>query len=865
MSVSLVQPRTDLIRYAESNMWSSPYNDQQFRLELQRISPPVGLVNTFTYMGKGRGLPDSTTPHHVYTLSGTSLGYWNFINKNIKTNPVDTWVRVDWLSHQRGVYIELYRPDGRIYPRDCAWIMRTYDGAHLLCVERLTNYPLPLNDNFYLRCYTPDWDIYRGVEGTDENNGFQYTSFVGPTQANLTALQTQLNTWSGLGGLSSIYVDGIKCPSLPTVSAVTSNTIVEIFYDPTVYRVDNYDLKTLPDFYSDLDSKRKYIVHPPKVEGDWTFRYFDDCDIYITTPTGKGLYFNINSPDALRQLTHADYSVSSDYVATLIDSLTDLKNRDDLKLQVIYRSTNWSHDLVWEANRIRYLYRLDDNGIINAMTAVHSTLPEWTASGLENSYSMLINRQKWGELTDENIVKALGFNALTQALASSPVSMPYVEGYAGYDVPVSFQEACVAFEYDADGLLINNYPLTNALKYAPNNPTCAMVEFIAGSPAITRHQVIGSDPVTLLSNWSYLALQSGRLVSTGQSDGKWVPAVLGTDYTVTNGVLTWIHDSTNRIGRVIFNDVFLYKDFTLSHLDNSIYFAITEIWEGGGIAADIAPANIYIWMNGHPLILNVDYVMDYPRVFINNKMYLNESGENDFVVAAFGISTSLTQPVEESELGYIVGGTIGVNGRYNIRDGRDTRLIAAGRLFPSDGIDDSEQHAPQNAGYSLNGYPYQVKHVYQTVQKAVDFNNYPRYAEDRDLDNRICTYLTTYCEKPGPVVWPNISDKYRLFSPFLNQIVNAILLKIITIPAPTTGGVFSKQVINELTKDYQWLLDYDPAFLKYDLRYYTINPFSMAGMQTVTTAQLLFITQVNEIYLNSACGIEGYFEVNNNV
>lgn len=865
MSVSLTQPRTDLVRYAEANMWSSPYNDQQFRLQLKRMSPAIGLTNSFTYMGKGRGLPSSNTPYHVYTLSGTSMGYWNFINKSIKTHPADTWIRVDYLSHNRGVLIDLYRPDGRMYPRNRAWIMRTYDGVNLLCIERLNNFSLPLNENFYLRCYTPDWDIYRGSSSVDETNGFHYVSYVGPTQANLTVLKDTLTAWASLGGHSSIYIDGIKSPSIPVIDNVTDNTIVEITYDPTVYKIESYSLSGLLDFYSDLDSKRKLIIHPPKVEDNWDFCYFDDNDFYVLTSSGIGVYYNLNSEDAVRQLTHRDYSLSSDYLSTLINSLSALVNDTDVQVQVIYRSTKWTHELGWEANRIRYLYRLDDNGIMGALTAVKSTLPEWTASGLENSKTMLINRQKWAELTDDNIVNALGFNSLTQAMSLSPISMPYIEGYAGYDVPISFQESSRIFEYDTDGLLLGSYQHTNVLKYAPVNPTCAMVEFIAGTGAITRHQAIGNDPVSLLPKWGYLVLHSGYSIDKQGSDGKWVIATEGTDYTVSDGTLTWIHDSVNKIGRVIFNDVFLYKEFDLSHIDNSIYFAITEIWEGGGIAADIAPANIYVWMNGHPLIHNVDYVMNYPRIFVNNKMYLNESGTNNFVVAAFGISTSLTQPVEESELGFIVGGTIGVNGRYNIRDGRDTRLICAGRLFLSDGIDDSERFAPQNATYGYNGYPYQVKHVYQTIQKAVNYENYPKYASDRDLDLRICQYLTTYCKKPGPTVYPNIQDKYRVFSPFLNQIVNMLLLKVITLPSPTAGGVYSKQIINELTKDYQWLLPYDPAYLKYDLRYYTINPFMMSDRQSVTTAQLLFISQVNDIYLNSACAIEGYFEVNNNV
>lgn len=861
---SIVEPRTELLRYAESNMWSSPYNDQQFRLAIKRISPSLGSVNTLPYMGRNRGLPEGKTFYHVFTLSGFSMGYWNFINKAVKTNPVDTWIKLSALCHNRGVHVDLYKSNGRIFPRDRAWVMRTYDGAHLIAVEKLNQYPIAMDESFYLRCYSPDWPMYHGEEGGNEAMAFDYFSALNPDASDLTKLQNKISTWSTQGGLISIYANGIKVKALPSLENITTDMFIEVMFDPTVYRVEHYKLSSLLDFYSTLDQKRKLIIHPPK-EGDWGFRYFDDCDFYIANSSGTGLYFNVNSPDAIRQLTHRDYSIASDYVSSLVETVADIKSDIDKEITVIYRSTRWGYDQGWEHNRIKYLYRMTDDGILGAMTAVKSTLPEWNAAGLESSMTMEVNRSYYKDLSTEKVAKALGFNGMTEVTSKIPVSMPYTGTGTSYPVPYDFQETSMAFEYDAGGLLLSYRQLANALTYIPQSEGCSHVEFIAGTGGINRNHVIGNDPVTLRKGWGYQALHCGWNINSQSPDGKWKLAVEGTDFVVTEGVLSWKHDTVNKVGRVLFNDAFLFKAFDLTHIDNSIYFAVTEIWDGGGIAADIPPANILLWMNNRSLIENVDYVIDYPRVYVFNKQFISSTGTNSFVMAAYGLSTSVEKPINESELGYIVGGRLGVNNQYNLRDDRVTRIVCDGRLFKPGDILDSEQNAPSDSANLLNGRPYGVKHLYQTIKDAREYDSYPYYAESRDLDERVCAYLTEHLEKPGPTVWPNIQDKYRLFSIFLNQIVNMLLLKVIELPDPSTGGKYSNQTISEITADYQWMLKFDPVKLGFDKRYFSFQPYSMPNSPTVNPKQLLFITQVNELYLGGACFIEGYFEVNPNV
>ncbi|MDG4870861.1 hypothetical protein P8631_22945, partial [Guyparkeria sp. 1SP6A2] len=79
--------------------------------------------------------------------------------------------------------------------------------------------------------------------------------------------------------------------------------VVEIIHDPTVIRAEFYRYDQLPGYYSEMDKVRKLILHPPKVEGDFSLRYFDDNDYFLLGPKNYGLYFHRNNERSVRQLT----------------------------------------------------------------------------------------------------------------------------------------------------------------------------------------------------------------------------------------------------------------------------------------------------------------------------------------------------------------------------------------------------------------------------------------------------------------------------------------------------------------------------------------------------------------------------------
>ena len=169
----------------------------------------------------------------------------------------------------------------------------------------------------------------------------------------------------------------------------------------------------------------------------------------------------------------------------------------------------------------------------------------------------------------------------------------------------------------------------------------------------------------------------------------------------------------------------------------------------------------------------------------------------------------------------------------------------------------------------MNGFPYEVKHIYCDNKYVEQCDLHWGFKESRELDKKVSDYLTEHVKyKPkAPVNYQYLQeDRYRLFSPFLSQIVNELILGFLPTPTPSKTPIkYPDSVIDNLTRPYQWLLKFDPIKLNMDLRFFSVHPYSNLTRPTVTPNQLTIISRVNDLYLDGKLKIEGFFEVSSNV
>jgi len=924
------QDRNPLVDYAARNMWGNPELDSQYQIKLARVSGSQGLLNDFVYMGKRRYLPTTLTRYHVFTMGGLDTGFWNFGNRGKSWYPVDTWISAAAFSNRRAVAIDVYKGNGAMFPRNEVYIMPCFDGVTLVCLPANNNFPLPLDKNLYIHCYSTDINM-RNVKVEDiPKYSFGYVGGIYNVPEDFDRVRLNYDTWKGFDvGLVTFFHNGKMKP----INAVTPvpGDLIEVAYDPSVELVVSYDYTKMPDYLSTLDNKRKVILFPGFNEKPRYYRYYDDCHFYVRNKRNNhGYYYHRNSEDAVRQLTHQDYGMPADYIEFLGNQLieedeTKTTVTTDIELVVIYHATRWKFKLGPTSSRINDLYLLEDPSVIlRAMTGTNSNIKEWRAPELEKSATNNVLNRNIQFLTSETVREALGYNGCSIAMSNSPLYMPYITpgepGFdntyptapytsgLGYQIPPTFVERSTAYEYDTDGLLLRKVEVRNQEWYSPKEG-CAYVEWALGKATtwldyvITKNDVKLRDgfgfrvykaawvidpnwePVDPIANEIKVTQDGSELYPNGNGElkvyteeaqteepsdlpdggyptGDWIDITGTNQYRIDNGWIIFQFDTVNYVGMVVFDTAHLYNEFQLEHLDNSLSFGITHQWPVGGIQLPLQPGQIDIWMNRHPLIENVDYILDFPNVYIINKMWVVDGPQ---FIQYRGTGLSKNGLVNTSELGFVADGVLGYNGRYNLRIDRPTKTIIGGRLYLTETLDWAEDIHHGNNLNALNGFPYEVKHIY-SANKYVDwYDTFWGYDDARALDKRISDYLTQYAtykpKEPINKVYLE-QDRYTLYSPFLSLIVNHLVLGFLDAPKPSGDKVpYTPQVVDELTREWQWLLKYDPIILGMDLRFFTVHPYNNLTKVTVTPDQLTLISVINEQYLQGKVNIEGHFEV----
>lgn len=864
METTAYDSNNPLVDYAERNIWGNPEENHQHQVKLVRLTSDYGESKNYNYMGKWRSLPKPNGFFHIFSVGGLNPGFWNLRN-GIKTrNPLDRWVNLAYICKERGVQLDLYNTKGFQFPKSLCWLMVTYDGLTLLAFQKLDKFPIPKTMDMYFRCYTPSIP----VDSFLGDNPFIYETLQYENPSELNQFNGRYLNARTKTGFTGVFYNGVYFDGPPNaIPGVGIGDVVEFWHDPTVIKAERYQYKDLQNFYSDMDKKRKLILHPVKTD-DFTLRYFDDNDYYLVGPNQLGLYLHRNDETTIRQLTHVDVAISDESIRNYSENTPDLKKLNDVTVLVLTRKTDWDVEWPNDHQRLRYLYRFDDQGIIKAMTGERSTVPEWTGSGLEQGAVMSFTRSQFKGIGRQQASLALGYNASTRVVSETPVKASFVEGGRGVLVPSTYQPTFTAWEYDANGKLLGYHNQFNTPYYNPFDKDCVLVEFTFGKQGRKLNYVVTNVDVPLDCSLDYRVYTVGFNVVLNTTVGPLVDVTDDTSvYKIVNGKLVWVGlDVINQRGVLVDNSLSLGYTFTLDHIDHSLAFALTVVYEDGGLLTPVIPANVDLWLNGHPLIDQVDWIFKDGYCYIINKEFIVE-GNQTITVRAHGLSDDQKNPKIETELGFVEGGVIGSFKRYNLRADRVTRTVINGALYITDEVPRAERKAPTDLWDTLNGKPYMVKHVYCPVRFVEPYKAFVGYDLSRAVDRRVSDYMGEYLGKPNSkdIVLPNLQDKYRLYSPLLNVVVNGLINKLITLPDLPDGNVYSEQTVRELVEPYLWWLKTDPIALGFDRRYFAIMPFANVGKLTMTSKELIFIKQVNDSYLESACSIEGHFEVNNNV
>ena len=531
-------------------------------------------------------------------------------------------------------------------------------------------------------------------------------------------------------------------------SKLQEGDMTEVLYDYSIRKVWDLQVSELRTYKSTLDKKTKYLIHPPKQSDDNMINYRDDIDIFVykkdpKTKQVKGLYYHRNMEDSVRMVTHRDYGLPVPYVIDYIQALDPHYDLNDFYIRIFVRQNGPIKPLVTDVNKLRSLYVLPDDKIINAMVQVNSTLKEWTADHLERSAYTAVMRSYREELTPALILDATGYTETAKLLANPNVLITKDANGNYFKLPDGLHKEVTVFEYNRNGVLLGWYNQEQYRKYYPYNKDCVFIEAIAGKGGDDITINLTNKPFKLKENTAYrfyLAEVANNEISSEWKDNTADPRIL---VDLTNMECTYGFKNSGEAGVAIGDDKFLCYNQELDIRDGILDFQLTYEKEHSK-ALVIPPGKIDIWLNGHALVEDIDYFVDFPNVMIVSKAYIiDEKSKQSVTVRCTGFPFSVgdtLKRVKPREVGFIQYGKVSVDQHHDLHDDRLIRCVVDGGVFDPSVITFDEEGDAEVSRFALDGKPYSINLIASpgANQKTVWRITYEQGQNPMYGDNVLC-------------------------------------------------------------------------------------------------------------------------------
>jgi len=832
--------RESLVQHALQNVWCSPRQDRQCILKLTKITPFLGSKGLAKVLWDRIELPDQEAYYHVYQIGQNTPGNFGLVPK------VGIWTRCSEMCNSAKMLIDLYLDNGLHFPLTDSWVQVTTD-QNLIVAVRLqpTIASLDTND-LYMRVYSPAY--FASSQSADEDEVILVRGGRITDDNHYSTIQTEYHHYRDLGvGHAYAFHNGYYVSDL-LPGQFKRGDVFEWVYDSTIYRVVEWPVSELLTFDSTLDSKRKYLLHPPKVSGE-QIDYRDDVDFWFYRPSGqyarKGVLVHKNLNDTVRMLTHADYSLSVQPLERMVVAHSFFGQLNQGTVRAHIRKSGYNRSLVFERHRIHELYKLDDQKLIGAMVGRNATVPEWQAANLEASAYTALMSAEYEDVTFERVVEAYGYNALSVVTAMTPDRPKGQTGLRYVDLPIGLQDSCTVFEYDSNGLLLQVNAHANGQQYViADQDHTELVEVLSGTGGLGFETWFGGDPVTLDPLCEYRIFRTAKGYPNGSRE--WEDVTNTGDHQIVNNVLTF--QSTNIYDYLVVSDrKFLVYQLKLNYRDHLLKFTINaRNAEGVVEPIEYLPGELTLWLNRHRLIEGLDYFVKWPQVVICNKRYLDQTqDEQSIVIRAMGWAEG-GKRVTGGDLGYVQHGILSINNRFDIRDDKVVSCVVDGRTMHRDQLEFREDSQLVRLGGVREGAPYQVSEQYVAIRGIEDYETQSMREDALAIDERVSGYLSYWLPEETIDALQTIPELHWLYSPFLAKVLWDLRNGIITVDSTYRTD---KQIIEEL-ESYRYLLEYDPAIKDLDTRYVSVHPHHSTTVLQVTQPQHAYLKRVNRLFLN---------------
>lgn len=856
-----------IVDHAIKNVWCTPDQDKQVIIQPKRITPDEGVTYSFDFVWNTLYVPNNGRWHFY------QVGQLNpFIIGLLPNN--NTWTSFDTICNLQSMICDIYTETGVSIPKCTSFYKYNNDKDIVIALKINSLIPYDYNnDAIYFRFYSNAYFKYT-TNGSQTEKIYVESTLIN-SMGDLQIIQNNLSLYKEIyvngPGVVMCYKNGLVTDTISALNTKIGDT-VEFIYDSSIYKTVEFRLGDLGTFNSILDLKRKYLLHYAGV-GNNNIDYQDDVDIFIIdniAPTKvNGVYYHKNNADAVRMVTHKDYSIVPEYVAQYFPILNRFNNNqtvfntDNLTVKINIRQGGYNRPLIFETNRIKELYKLNDANVHSAMLSLDSNVVNFRADTLENSNYTKLMRAFYRDITNEIVQNAYGYNSLSKLLGDTPKKTTLFSSKQTATVPYGLMYSCTVYEYDSLGALLGYYYHNSGSDYICVNSNAASVEMISGKGSNTLNEIYGSDDLPIPSNNSNYRVYRCVMLPSGPNYN-WIDVTDTANYIVTNGRIKWAGTGLQYL-MVRADDVFLTMDINVPVVDGDFKFTIMQFdpVTNASIIMQVPNGDLDVFLNNRLLVKNLDYVLRFPEIVINNKEYLNNPlGTFQKVHIRFaGFCNKDLSLTVESDVGFIQQGMLSANNKFDLRDDRVQHISVDGYLVHKADLIFSEEHSSVSITNELNGTPYQIKDIVVPLKGLTQDNTYVLRAESIIIDKATSDYLTLKLPQAPITVPTAIPNKYPVVSPFICKIIYDLKNNIIKDTEINTNYT-DNDVVN-LCAPYLPLLKFDQSRDEnsIDSNFVEVHPHNLDNVIELSLFKYRFVERVVKLYSNNLVNLSAFLSI----
>lgn len=849
-----------LVAHARKNVWCTPRQDMQMIVKPKRLTRYGGEWNKVEVLWRKHLLPEHGPRFHVYQigqLHPSLMGLFAVQN---------AWVSLAQACIDEKLIVDLYANSGVQMPRTQVWYRITEDRDLILAVKQQPSIAIDFNaDDLFFRVYSNAY--FSTTESDPLNDYIDVQGGVMDSTNTILALQEQYDIAATLPGGVYAFVNGMRVNAISLITTKPGD-VAEFVYDSSIYKVLTFTLSDLMSFNSDLDTKHKYLLHYPGT-GDRGIDFQDDLDLFVVKPGAgalfSGVYYHRNQPDAVRMVTHKDYSIPVAYVTGYAAQQGNWSDISALQVKMHVRKSGYNRPLVDEHHRIRELYKLSDSDVVQAMVGIDAVVPVWTAAALESSGYVTLMKAKLRDIDRAMVQSAYGYNAIGKLLADTPQKTQPSSGTRIVEVPYGLQGSSTAYEYDSDGLLLDWHSHTAGASYTAHDLSADLVEMVVGRVSNRIDEVYGEATQVLNPLLEYRMYLCP--IISGQPNNNFSDVTGSGQYVVLNGTLTWLCNLTNYYPMVRSNASSLGYKLALPMQSGVLKFTLVSEQSRQGFvsnwAMQVPMGELDVFLNKHSLIEGVDYFVHFPEVVIVNKTFLvnPETDDQEIAVRFSGFCNPDLTRTLPSDTGFVQYGLLSRNNRFDIRDDKVMRMIVGGRLYRRSELQFSESDAGVTVPDASNGEPYLIRDLVVPLRGNTVDTTYTLRAVSQVVDKQISDYLTLKIPMPLFETPNAIEQRYALYSPFCSAIIHD--LDSGDFNPDKIYQFYSDQDVRSLCVAYEHLLPFDPTQNANapDDRFVVVHPHDLNTTIGLNVYQYKFLTRVVKLYLNNAVSLSEFVQL----